>query len=300
MACTNEQQERNMVASLVGRQERRMYPRARDRVLVCLTGVVNRSIRYTWPSIEDHIVKPLRSRYTVDLAIFNNNVEDSRVDGETLNNADLAIVPHDHLFEYKQSDLDKEVERLPGFATFRDRIDVKKRNGFRQMCIDRKVAEAVEKSETTYHRIVVTNADYFYVSKLPLDALSSLGSSQILSCHHHDCGGYTDGFYAGDSTSICQIMGRVSRYSDLAAAPQHNGDWPNYETVLKRSFLASKIERIKVDMPFVKIRANLTVPIEPPGNRRRLRKFLEEHGHEHHAYRILLQEDLRQRPHWSG
>ena len=50
------------------------------KILVCLTGVINRSIKYTWDSIKDNIIDELRKEYHVDIALFNNNVEDCRVD----------------------------------------------------------------------------------------------------------------------------------------------------------------------------------------------------------------------------
>ena len=290
MARANEQPERDMVAIMVERQECRAYPRRKARVLVCLTGVVNRSIRYTWPSIEDNIVKPLMSKYGVDIAIFNNHVADCRVDGEILNNTDLAIVPHNFLFEYKQSDLDREVEKLPGFSTFSSRIDKdkKKRNGLRQMCIERKVAEFLEKNKDDYQYAVVTNADYFYVNELPLNTLFSIGNNHILSCHHHDCRGYTDGFYSGNCKAVRLVMNRINHYDELTTMPQHNGDWPNYETILKRSFLMNKIERVKADIFFVKVRANSTLLINPTAIRQKLRKFLEEHKEKNSVYKLLL------------
>jgi hypothetical protein len=287
MDHANELYERDMVAIMVERQECIAYPRRRDRVLVCLTGVVNRSIRYTWTSIEDNIVKPLRSKYAVDLAIFNNNIEDSRIDGEILNNADMAIVPHDYLFEYKQSDLDKEIERLldskrdyPPHFSGRSR-----QNGLRLMCLERKVAEFLDKNRDTYRYIVITNADYFYMNKLSLDSFYSIGNNKILSCHQKDCRGYTDGFYVGNCTSMCQILNRINHYAELTSAHK---DRINYEIILKLSFLMNNIERIKANILFVKVRSNLTLRCDPPNLRQKLRKFLEEHKNEKPAYKLLF------------
>jgi len=51
------------------------------KVIVCLTGVINRSIKYTWDSIKNNIIDQLKKEYEVDIAVFNNNVEDCKVDG---------------------------------------------------------------------------------------------------------------------------------------------------------------------------------------------------------------------------
>ena len=76
----------------------------KERIIVCLVGVINRSIKYTWSSINDNIINELKKKYIVDIAVFNNNVEDYKVDGVILNNKDLSIIPHDYLFEHKVLD----------------------------------------------------------------------------------------------------------------------------------------------------------------------------------------------------
>ena len=50
-----------------------------QKIVICITGVVNRSIKYTWDSINDNIIDQLKKEYEVDIAVFNNNVEDCKV-----------------------------------------------------------------------------------------------------------------------------------------------------------------------------------------------------------------------------
>lgn len=196
-----------------------------DKVLVCLTGVVNRSIKYTWPSIEDNLVKPLKTMYAVDIAVFNNNVGECRVDGKILNNGDLSIIPSDYLFEYKQSDLDKEIKSVPGAEIeYPPYFSGKNRqNGLRHMCIERKVARFLGESQDNYKYVLVTNADYFYVNPLPLSIFASIDGKTVATCHHLDCRGYTDGFYLGTHKALCTIMGRISHYHGLMS-PLYGGD----------------------------------------------------------------------------
>jgi len=86
-----------------------------QKIIVCITGVVHRSIKYTWDSINDNIIDQLKKEYEVDIAIFNNNVEDCKVDGIQLNNNDMSIIPYYFLFEYKQPFIDLEVKKIEGY-----------------------------------------------------------------------------------------------------------------------------------------------------------------------------------------
>ena len=68
-----------------------IYNQNKERIIVCLVGVINESIKHTWFSIYNNIIMELK-KYIVDIALFNNNVEDTMVDGIKLNNRDLKII----------------------------------------------------------------------------------------------------------------------------------------------------------------------------------------------------------------
>ena len=85
------------------------------KVIVCLTGVINRSIKYTWDSIKNNIIDQLKKEYEVDIAVFNNNVEDCKVDGVKINNNDMSIIHIIFIFEYKQTFIDSEIVKIDGY-----------------------------------------------------------------------------------------------------------------------------------------------------------------------------------------
>ena len=230
-----------------------------DKILVCITGVVNRSIKYTWPSIKDNIVDLLKIKYSVDIAVFNNNVEDCRIDNRILNNTELEIIPYNFLFEYKQVDLDKEINNVKGSEKdFPPNFSGKgKQNGLRLMCMERKVVHFIEKNQEIYTYLVIINADYFFLNPLSLEILSKVDDDTIGTCYHLDfCNGYTDGFYIGKPKTIQLLLNRINSYYELIL-PYIS--ILNYEILLKRFFLQNKIKRLKVPIFFVKIRANLTL-----------------------------------------
>ena len=51
------------------------------KVLVCFFGVVPRSIKYTYSSIQKHLISILNEKYDVDIYVFNLNVKKTKVDG---------------------------------------------------------------------------------------------------------------------------------------------------------------------------------------------------------------------------
>ena len=241
-----------------------------DKLLVCLTGVANRSIKYTWTSIKDNIVEPLKLKYSVDIAIFNNDVENCRVDNEILNNTDLEIVPYNFLFEYKQVDIDKEIKNIKGseknFPPYF--AGIHRQNGLRIMCIERKVARFLEKNQDIYQYVVIINADYFFINSLSIEILSEINDDMVGTCYHFDCNGYTDGFYIGTSKTIRLLLDRVSHHNELILPYIAT---LNYEILLKRFFLRNKIKRVKIPIAFIKIRANLIIII----NSSRMKKVVE-------------------------
>ena len=174
-----------------------------ESIVVCLTGVVNRSIKYTWPSIKENIINELQKDFLVDIALFNTNVENCKVDGILLDNNDLSVVPYDFLFEYKQTFIDKEIKKIENAETefppyFHEHF---RQNGLRLMYMESEVGKFLERKRDRYTYALITNADYFYINKLPINCLTLFNGgdydNNIGTCHHLDCKGYTDGFYIG-------------------------------------------------------------------------------------------------------
>ena len=266
-----------------------------DKVLVCLTGVVNRSIKYTWPSIEDNLVKPLKTMYAVDIAVFNNNVEDCRVDGICLDNSDMSIIPYDFLFEHKQTTIDEYIREVDGYEKeippyFCGNI---KKNGLRLMYLESRVAKFLEGNKETYEWLIVSNADYFYTNKLPLKCLKSIGKKMIGTCHHLDATGYTDGFYIGRAEDMIKVLSRINYYADLIKDPT---DGWNYESQLRRAFVRNSIERLKIDISFIKVRSSLKIAGAHMGlwvrPIKEFKRFLSDNEDKNETYAFLLRNAL--------
>ena len=229
------------------------------KIVVCLTGVVNRSIRYTWQSIQDNLIEPLQKDYQIHIAVFNNNVGDTLVDGVLLNNRDMLLINYNYLYEYKQTEIDREIKQMDGYEKDYPPYlcGTMKQNAFRLMYIESKVAEFVETNKDVYEYVIVSNADYLYLNKLNVNYLQNIKEDTIGTCHHWENADMcTDGFYIGYPSSIIKLMNRIFMYDQLATTYK-NKPIINYERILNQSILYHKLQRLKLDFYFLKIRANL-------------------------------------------
>lgn len=83
------------------------------RVVVCLYGVLPRSLRHVWPAQREQLVRVLEQHGAkVDLFGFDLDVEGALVDGQRLDRSEIANVPFNRLERHLQAALDEELERL--------------------------------------------------------------------------------------------------------------------------------------------------------------------------------------------
>jgi len=80
--------------------------------LICIYGVLGRSLRYTHESHIKHIFKPLQEHnISFDVCIINNDIGNNMVDGENINNQDYKIIqnPLDVQILH-QDDIDQDIK----------------------------------------------------------------------------------------------------------------------------------------------------------------------------------------------
>lgn len=262
----------------------------KERIVVCLVGVINRSIKDTWFSIKNNIINELKKKYIVDIALFNNNVGNCLVDKVTLNNRNLYQIPYNYLFEFLQTDIDKKINKINSFNIEFPPCWHKqyKLNGIRQMYMESKVAQFLKKS--TYKIALVSNPDHLYINKF--DCEQVIMKDHVTGCNHLDMRGFTNGFYFGDTNNIIKILNRINDYDKLI---QKKTKKINYEQILKRSFQMNKIKRYSTDLFFIKIRANRQIQkfgmdyIKKSKKRKNIYlEYLNKNKDKHPIYKYLL------------
>jgi hypothetical protein len=230
--------------------------KSKSKVVVCLFGVIPRSIKYTWNSINKNIVEPLKKEYDVDIYIFNLNVEDTKVDGVKLNQKDIEIIPYDYKEEEKQSLIDNDIVKI--CSKTECKIHKYKpetvKNALRQLYSEQRVGEFLKKNKDKYDGAVVCGPDYYILNSIKIDDFKN--STQlnnhifVTNVNKGSNNGYTNGLYFGKIDNLNKIL---FRYSNLTS---HIPTVKDYEYILRE---AADNHNLKVkisDIIFLKIRAN--------------------------------------------
>ena len=238
-------------------------PGPRPRVVLCIFGVLPRSIKHTWRTLEQNILRPLESvshDKTVPIHVFNIDVGNNTVDGVTVEKQDTDVVPYDVLEEARQSIIDAHIaERCKSIkCKFRytdEGLHHLTENAFRQLYAEWRVANMLR--EDKYDLAVVTSSDFFFVRKLNVaDVIHAAASNDpfVFTTAMNDAGGYTNGFYFGRPGALKKIL---NRYMDFHRYPQYSTyAYGDYEQVVKDSFSYHNISRGVTDIAFCKLRAN--------------------------------------------
>ena len=233
------------------------HKHTKPRVVVCLFGVIPRSIKYTWESININIIQKLKEKYSVDIYIFNLDVEDTKVDGVKLNKNDINIIPYNIKEEYKQHELDKTIDK------FCSKIQCKihkyskntNYNSIRQMYSEYRVGKFLEKNKSKYIGAVVVGPDYYILNPIKeKDFSDSIHTNKSLiyltQIGNGSNGGYTNGLYFGKIDNLNKILFRYLLLHKYLPTKK------DYEYILKKACVDSNINIRISDIIFFKIRAN--------------------------------------------
>ena len=242
----------------------RVVPTPRPlRVVLCLFGVLPRSIRVTWPIVQQRVLNVLRARRcVVTVAVFNLDVNQSKVDGVHVDKRDADVVPCQHCETQSQAHVDREVERQwchPRTCRFMygKLSSATTRNALRQMYLEDRVGIFLASRGAHFDAAVVSCADNFLVYDVRLAdvALASRTFDAVFTTTNNDAGGYTNGYYIGAPGPLAAVMRRIKEYESYPAMSTSY----DYEYVLRKAFEANRIRRLVTAQVFFKVRASRMV-----------------------------------------
>jgi hypothetical protein len=229
----------------------------KKHIVLCLFGVISRSIKYTYKSIKENIIDVLNNNYIVDIYVFNLNIKNNKIDGEYVNQKDVSIIPYNYYEEYQQDILDAEIEDIKKKINIKFRPDYYPeiiKNAMRQMYSEHRVGLFLEKNLKKYDIAVVCGPDYFIANKINInDIENSYINNNFYTSTVNDASGYTNGFYIGKPDILIRPL---LRYKELYRYLPTDKD---YESVLKDSIVNNNITRNITKIVFFKIRANKTI-----------------------------------------
>lgn len=232
----------------------------KKKCILCLFGVIPRSIKYTYKSINDRIIEPLKKDYDVDIYIFNLNVDKTKVDGVILNQNDIDILPYKYKEEYNQEKLDTDIKELKKNINFKFRNNYAKKfpnriqNAIRQMYSEYRVGSFLEKKCNNYDVSVVCGPDYYIANQINLDHVKkSIINNFVFFSQVNNAQGITNGFYFGKPKLLYPFL---KRYEIMKKFFPNNKD---YEYVLLMAVKHYKINIRYTNIVFFKIRASKNV-----------------------------------------
>lgn len=225
----------------------------KKRAVICLYGVVPRSIKYTINSIKENVINVLEEYFYVSIYVFNMNVENEVVDDTILDQNDIKLIQFNYFEEKKQKDFDLELsEKQKKFnLTFRSNYtSIITQNALRQLYSEYRVGKFLENNN--YDFAIAFSSDFFFANKLNIDdCLNSYGNTNILYGSIINEGqGFSNGFFFGNPKPLATIM---KRFEKIESYLPINGD---YEYLLKLSFERNNISRKITNIIIFKIRAN--------------------------------------------
>ena len=223
----------------------------KERIILCLFGVIPRSIKYTWDSIKKNIIDVLSKEYIVDIYVFNLNIENTLVDNRILNQKDIDLIPYDYFEEKYQKDIDIQIDdkcKIENCKLRKHYDEITTRNAIRQMYSEYQVALFLKNHD--YKKAIVVGPDFYIYNKININDFNSIENKKIYTSDIHDHEGYTNGFYFGKTKDMIKIL---SRYNNMDKFKKDND---NYELIVKNAFDYNNIERVVTDIIFYKIRSN--------------------------------------------
>ena len=220
------------------------------RALVCLMGVVPRSILSTWPAFRENLLRVLEKECShVRLYVYNLDTGNTPVDGVVMEQGDMRIIPADVIEQQQQADVDRIVNTKCISSCFRSSYtEENTRNAMRQLHTEYMVGKYVESVADEFDVVVVCTADARLARPICMEHVrEAAAGTQVFTSRVNNAEGYTNGFYVGGPRALLPIL---KRYIDFE--PSHR----DYEYTVKRAFDMHKVKHGFTDMVFWKIRGN--------------------------------------------
>ena len=225
-------------------------------IIFCLFGVIPRSIKKTWNSINSNIIKILKEKgINVDIYVFNLNVENTLVDNTLLNQNDIKIIPYTYFEEEKQSDVDKIIEQkcIDGCKFRQDYNDNATKNAMRQLYSEYRVGKFIEQINNIkkYDLAFICGPDYYISNKINInDILDSHNNNILYTTQVNNADGITNGLYFGKIPDMVKLL---KRYDDFQSSNK------DYEYTVLKAIKNNNIRHKFCNIIFFKVRANCNI-----------------------------------------
>jgi hypothetical protein len=226
------------------------------KIIICLFGVIPRSIKWTYASINTKIIKPLKTLYDV-VDIYGCNMKTNTVDGVIINQDDMRVVPFTHYDEIEQDAVDEmffpdiDSGKIQFMHTYPKQTT---QNALRQMYTEYKVGCFLENHQTEYDVAIALSADQWIANNICIEHIQTAAQNNVIYLSDVNPGyGFTNGFYFGKPAILIPLL---KRYDNIDRYFPCNSD---YEYLVAKCICENNIEYAFTKIVTFKIRANKVV-----------------------------------------
>ena len=219
----------------------------KETIIICFSGVMNRSIHFTYHNIIENILEPVSLKYNYDIYVFNNNIENDIIDGVQISNNNIKCFKNITFFEEEtQTVIDNNIKKKNLKNQYLNHYKNTKtaQNCLRQLYCENKVAQFLK--NTNYKKAIFITPDFYFFQKLNINSINFDNNSIYISNNNDACG-YTNGFYIGNTNLLIKLMERYNYFDKLIK---------DYEYGVKYACNINNIKRSVLNINFAKIRAN--------------------------------------------
>ena len=231
-----------------------------QKVLVCLYGVLARSIKYTIHGFNQNVFEPLKTHgLDYDILVVNNNVEDTLVDGVSVNNEDYKLI--NGITKYKELNqikithkhIEKDYPVKPKIFMPGARLTTGL-NGLRQLYTEYTVSTHLDPDK--YSKCITLCSDLYFNTSIPINTLLESKHNQVYVSSLYTFG-IPNGLYFGCTYGIKKLLNHYPYLYDLKKIRRPK--MKNYEAIIRLSGIYNKVNVSRIPFQFLKIRANKRV-----------------------------------------
>jgi hypothetical protein len=229
------------------------------KIILCIFGTIPRSIKYTYESIDNKIIKPLiNAKYQTEIYGFNLKLDDGTiVDNATIDNSNINCVSFTHYEELNQTIVDVSLEQIKKTGKIRFMAsynEIATQNALRQLYSEYRVGLFLENRGSAYDVAIVLGPDYWFANQICINDVQNAFQHDFIYLSDVNPGyGLTNGFYIGKPRLLVPLLKRfqnIDRYFPCA------GD---YESLVAKCINECNIPYKLTNIVFFKVRANKIV-----------------------------------------
>ena len=230
------------------------------KAILCLFGVINRSIQHTWRNMQTKIIQELNNQnIDVDIYVFNLICDNGFVDGVNVNTTDHEII-NATFYEWKyQSELDEEILRykrsVPWTISYHPCFNEETvHNTMRQMYSEYRVGQFLKSKRDKYDYAIVCGPDYYVTQPVNITDLkrSEIDRAVYISMVNPGRNGFTNGYYM--SSNLDNLIVLLCRYLHILSYLKNFQS--DYEQLLRIYCITNNVHVQPTNQVFFKIRAN--------------------------------------------